>query len=85
MGINTGLIAAGGITGTNDTIMGSTINLAARLEKAAESETILVSKHTYQHIRGIFEMEQRNAIDAKGFPKPIKTNKILGLSHELSI
>jgi class 3 adenylate cyclase len=79
VGINTGLIAAGGITESDDTIMGSTINLAARLEKAAEPGTILVSKHTYQHIRGIFDMEQRNAIDAKGFPEPVDTYKILGV------
>jgi class 3 adenylate cyclase/tetratricopeptide (TPR) repeat protein len=79
VGINTGLIAAGGITESDDTIMGSTINLAARLEKAAEPGTILVSKHTYQHIRGIFEIEQRNAIDAKGFPEPVDTYKILGV------
>jgi class 3 adenylate cyclase/tetratricopeptide (TPR) repeat protein len=77
VGINTGLIAAGGITESDDTIMGSTINLAARLEKAAEPGTVLVSKHTYQHIRGIFDMEQRNAIDAKGFPEPVDTYKIL--------
>ena len=77
VGINTGLIAAGGITESDDTIMGSTINLAARLEKAAEPGTILVSKHSYQHIRGIFDMEQRDAIDAKGFPEPVDTYKIL--------
>ena len=47
VGIDTGLIAAGGITESDDTIMGSTINLAARLEKAAEPGTILVSTHTY--------------------------------------
>ena len=78
VGINTGLIAAGGITESDDTIMGSTINLAARLEKAAEPGTILVSTHTYQHIRGIFAMEQRDPVAAKGFPEPIETYKILG-------
>ena len=79
IGINTGLIAAGGITESEDTIMGSTINLAARLEKAAEPGTILVSKHIYQHIRGIFDMEQRNPIDAKGFSEPVETYEILGV------
>jgi len=77
VGIDTGLIAAGGITESDDTIMGSTINLAARLEKAAEPGTILVSKHSYQHIRGIFDIEQRNPIEAKGFPKPVETYRIL--------
>ena len=77
IGINTGLIAAGGITESTDTIMGTTVNLAARLEKAADPGTILVSIHTYQHIRGIFDMEQRNPIDAKGFTEPVETYRIL--------
>jgi len=82
VGINTGLIAAGGITESDDTIMGSTINLAARLEKAAEPGTILISKHSYQHIRGVFDMEQANPIDAKGFPDPVDTYKILGIKSQ---
>jgi predicted ATPase/class 3 adenylate cyclase len=77
VGINTGLIAAGGITESDDTIMGSTINLAARLEKATEPGTILISHQSYQHIRGIFDIEQRNPIEAKGFPEPVETYKIL--------
>lgn len=78
VGINTGLIAAGGVTESDDTIMGTTINLAARLEKAAEPGTILVSKHTHQHIRGIFDIEQRNPVDAKGFSESVETYQILG-------
>lgn len=78
VGINTGFIAAGGVTESDDTIMGSTINLAARLETAAEPGTILVSGHSYQHIRGIFDMEQQSPIDAKGFPEPVGAYKILG-------
>ena len=77
VGINTGFIAAGGVTESEDTIMGSTINLAARLEKAAQPGTILTSKHTYQHIRGIFDLEKQNTIDAKGFSEPVETYKIL--------
>jgi len=82
VGINTGLIAAGGITESEDTIMGTTINLAARLEKAAEPGTILISKHTYQHIRGLFDMEQGIPIDAKGFSEPVETYRILGVKSQ---
>jgi len=79
VGINTGLIASGGVTEAGDTIMGSTINLAARLEKAAEPGTVLISRHTYQHIRGVFDMDKREPIDAKGFPEPVETYKIIRL------
>ena len=77
IGINTGLIASGGVTEADHTIMGSTINLAARLEKAAEPGTVLISKHTYQHIRGIFDLEARLPVEAKGFPEPVETYKVL--------
>jgi len=77
VGINTGLIAAGGVTESDDTIMGATINLAARLEKAAEPGTILVSKHSYHHVRGLFDIVQRNPIEARGFPEPVETYEIL--------
>jgi predicted ATPase/class 3 adenylate cyclase len=79
IGVNTGLIASGGVTEAGDTIMGSTINLAARLEKAAEPGTVLISRHTYQHVRGIFDMDKREPIEAKGFPEPVETYKILRL------
>ena len=39
VGVNTGLVAAGGLTEAEDTIMGKTVNLAARLESAAEPNT----------------------------------------------
>jgi len=77
IGINTGLIASGGVTEAGDTIMGSTINLAARLEKAAEPGTVLISRHTYQHIRGVFDMDKQEPVEAKGFPDPVETYKVL--------
>ena len=77
IGINTGLIALGGVTEAGDTIMGSTINLAARLEKAAQPGTVLISKHTYQHIRGVFDVEKKESVDAKGFSTPVETYRVL--------
>lgn len=77
IGIDTGLIASGGATEAGDTIMGSTVNLAARLEKAAKPRTVLISRHTYQHIRGVFDMAKQEPVDAKGFPEPVETYRVL--------
>ena len=80
VGINTGLIASSGEIEAGDTLMGgSTIHLAARLEKAAEPGTVLISRHTYQHIRGVFEIEKGKPMEAKGFPEPVETYKVLRL------
>jgi predicted ATPase/class 3 adenylate cyclase len=71
VGINTGLVATGGYSEAEDTIMGLTVNLGARLESAAPPGGLLISHYTYQHVRGIFDVEPVQPIDAKGFPKPV--------------
>jgi predicted ATPase/class 3 adenylate cyclase len=67
VGINTGMVAAGGETEAEDTVMGRAVNLAARLESAAPPDGLLISHHTYQHVRGVFDMEILSPIQAKGF------------------
>lgn len=71
VGINTGLVATGGYSEAQDTIMGMTVNLGARMESAAPPGGLLISHYTYQHVRGTFEVEPVEPIDAKGFPKPV--------------
>jgi len=53
VGINTGLVAAGGQTEAEDTVMGEAVNLAARLESAAPPGALLISHNTYRHVRGL--------------------------------
>jgi len=65
VGINTGLVATGGYTEAEDTIMGSPVNLAARLESAAPPGGLLISHNTYQHVRGVFDVEPQPPIQAK--------------------
>jgi class 3 adenylate cyclase len=67
VGINTGMVAAGGETEAEDTVMGRAVNLAARLESAAPPGGLLISHHTYRHVRGIFNAEAHDPIQAKGF------------------
>jgi class 3 adenylate cyclase/tetratricopeptide (TPR) repeat protein len=72
VGISTGLIAAGGLTEHVDTVMGSPVNLAARLESAAPPGGLLISHDTYRHVRGVFEVEPLAPVQAKGFPEPVQ-------------
>ena len=71
VGINTGLVAVGGTTEAEDTLMGGPVNLATRIESAAPSGGILISQNTYRHVRGIFDVHQLEPITAKGFDQPI--------------
>lgn len=71
IGINTGMVALGGLTEGEDTIMGSTVNLAARMESAALPGNLLISQHTFQHVRGLFEVAPLDPITVKGFDHPV--------------
>jgi class 3 adenylate cyclase/tetratricopeptide (TPR) repeat protein len=76
VGINTGLVVTGGVTEAEDTVMGSAVNLASRIESAAPPGGMLVSQSTYRQVRGRFVMESVGTIDAKGFPEPIPAHLV---------
>ena len=66
VGINTGLVALGeGVEGSN-TAMGAAVNLAARMESAAPSGSLLISHDTFQHVRGLFDLQRLEPIQVKG-------------------
>jgi class 3 adenylate cyclase/predicted ATPase len=77
VGITTGLVFSGGETEGEDTIFGAAVNLAARLESAAEPGTILISHDSFKHVRGIFDFEPLEAIQVKGFAEPVKMYRVL--------
>jgi predicted ATPase/class 3 adenylate cyclase len=71
VGINSGPVAVGGFSEAGDTIMGLTVNLAARMESAAPVGGVLISQHTYQHVQNIFDVQPLTPIIAKGFVEPV--------------
>ena len=79
VGIDTGLVTSGTDEETErgDTIKGSVVNLAARLESSAAPGTVVISHHTYQHVRGAFKLERLEPMEAKGFPKPVPVYRVL--------
>ena len=76
VGISTGMVIIGGDTEAENTIMGTTVNLAARLENAAKPGTLLISHHTYQHIRGMFDLQLLEPISVEGFDAPIQVYQV---------
>ncbi|MGD2157410.1 MAG: tetratricopeptide repeat protein, partial [Anaerolineales bacterium] len=79
VGINTGLAAIGGITEREDTVMGGTVNLGARLESAAPPGGVLISHETYRHVRGVFDVEPQEPITVKGFSEPVNVYIVRGI------
>ncbi len=72
VGVNTGLVVAGGVTEAESTMMGTAVNIAARLEELAPPGGLLISQYTYQHVRGLFDLEPGELVTMKGFPEPVQ-------------
>lgn len=87
MGINTGLCTVGNF-GSEDrmdyTIIGSGVNLAARLEKACPPGEILISYETYAHVKDVIECQPVGQIEAKGFTEPVSTHRVIDLYENLT-
>lgn len=78
-GINSGLVIAGGI-GTHQrqdySVMGDTVNLAARLEDLSEAGEILVGEDTYRLTAPLFQFETRPTVRVKGKEKPVQVYRV---------
>lgn len=79
-GINSGLVIAGGI-GTRQrqdySVMGDTVNLAARLEDLSEAGETLVGEDTYRLTAPLFEFEALKPVALKGKEKPVQVYRLL--------
>ncbi len=78
VGIDTGLAVIGADLETKESLAGTVINLAARLESAAPPGGILISQRTFTQVRGVFDLVQEEAIAAKGFAEPVQVYRVLG-------
>lgn len=55
------------------TVIGPNVNLASRLEDKADSNTVLISDTTYDHIKGAIPCSPHEDVRVKGIDRAIKT------------
>lgn len=86
MGINTGYCTVGSF-GTSHymdyTVLGTHVNLASRLETAADPGEILVSHETWSLIKDVIMCRDKGEITAKGFSHPIKVYQVVDFRKDL--
>ncbi len=76
MGISTGFCTVGNFGSDlrlDYTVLGSPVNLAARLQSAAERNGILIDENTNNLINDVVQTEKNDTITPKGFVRPIDT------------
>ena len=83
MGITTGYCTVGNFGSEHRldyTVLGSPVNLAARLQTRAEPDTILIADSTWLLIRDATDATPMGEITPKGFARPVGSYRLNGLS-----
>jgi class 3 adenylate cyclase len=79
-GIATGLVMVGELIGEGaaqeQTVVGETPNLAARLQALAEPGSIVISRRTRRLVGGLFELADLGPQHLKGFAAPVKAFQV---------
>jgi class 3 adenylate cyclase/predicted ATPase len=76
VGIATGLVVVGDLIGSGasqeQTIVGETPNLAARLQGVAEPNSVIIAESTRKLLGNLFELQVVQAKDLRGIPEPVQ-------------
>lgn len=78
VGIHTGsvVVAQGG--GQEADMFGDAPNIAARVQSAAEPDTVVITAATHNIVSGQFSVEDKGAHTLKGVPEPVRLYRVTG-------
>jgi class 3 adenylate cyclase len=77
IGVNTGEVVVGKPREGSSFVTGDPVNVAARLEQAAEPGEVLVGERTVATARGAFEFAEPQTIGAKGKPEGVGCRRLV--------
>jgi class 3 adenylate cyclase len=82
IGIATGLVMVGELIGQGpsqeQTVVGETPNLAARLQSLAKPGSVVISQATRRLVGGVFELGDLGPLRLKGFAEPLAAWRVAG-------
>jgi class 3 adenylate cyclase/predicted ATPase len=81
VGIATGLVVVGDLIGEGlaleQSVVGETPNLAARLQALAEPDATVIAASTRRLVGDLFEYRDLGAVEVKGIPAPVLASQVL--------
>ena len=81
VGIATGLVVVGDLVGEGSaqeqSVVGETPNLAARLQNLAEPDTVVIAASTRRLVGNLFEYRDLGAVEVKGIAAPVLAWQVL--------
>jgi class 3 adenylate cyclase/tetratricopeptide (TPR) repeat protein len=79
VGVNTGEV----VTGTDERLAtGDAVNIAARLEKAAEPGTAMIGEETFRRVRDAVDAARLPPLELKGKSGPVAAYRLIGVRAE---
>jgi class 3 adenylate cyclase len=82
IGVNTGEV----VTGRGETLVtGDAVNVAARLEQAADSGEVLLGETTYRLVRGAVDVELLPPVSAKGKTEPLTAHRLRAVTGDVAV
>jgi class 3 adenylate cyclase/tetratricopeptide (TPR) repeat protein len=79
-GVNTGEVISGDAVRGESFVVGDAVNVAARLEQAAEPGEILVGESTFRLVRGAAHTEALPPLSVKGKSEPLSAWRVLDVT-----
>jgi class 3 adenylate cyclase/tetratricopeptide (TPR) repeat protein len=76
VGIDSGAVVVGSGAGTEPDVFGEAPNIAARIQGAAASDTVLISAATQRLVDGLFELEDRGSQTLRGVDEPLQLYRV---------
>ena len=72
VGLATGMVVVGDLSGSGADIVGETPNLAARLQAIAEPDSVVIAESTRKLMGNLFELKDLGAQDLKDIAGPVR-------------
>jgi class 3 adenylate cyclase/tetratricopeptide (TPR) repeat protein len=79
IGVNTGEVVTGEATGGHTLVTGDAVNVAARLEQAADPGQVLLGGTTHQLVRALVESEPMPPLELKGKAEPVEAFRLISV------